>query len=181
MKFTNIILATSLLLALTSLRAQVTSVHPTTIVKGTYWGLSKPLRDLPAITHAEFLKMKENAENRELNEGLAFRSYPFAATALPNGPDPAWQNTMGSLKGSKSPVVNFEGQISPYYPPDCNGTAGPSHFMQTINCIYSIYDKTGTLVAGPTNLNLLLEVSPGLTEMTGIRSYFMMNRLTAGW
>ena len=65
------------------------------------------------------------------------------------------------------PTVNFEGQGSPYYPPDCNGTAGPNHYMQTINTVYAIYDKTGTLLAGPTALNLIFGNVPGANRNDG--------------
>jgi hypothetical protein len=74
---------------------------------------------------------------------------------------------MGKGVSAKAPLVNFDGQTSPYYPPDCNGTAGPSHFMQTINSVYAIYSKTGTLVAGPANLNTLFGSVPGATYNDG--------------
>jgi hypothetical protein len=39
--------------------------------------------------------------------------------------------------------------------------------MQTINCVYAIYDKSGSLVAGPTNLNLLFGNVPGANRNDG--------------
>jgi hypothetical protein len=152
---------------LLSLKAQDIPVKPSVVGTGTYWGISKPLRDLPVMTQKDFRKMARKGRHNELNEGLGHRSYPYAATALPKGPDPAWQNFMGPVKGSKAPIVNFDGATSPYYPPDCNGTAGPNHYMQTINTVYTIYDKTGTLVAGPTNINLLFGSVPGANRNDG--------------
>lgn len=111
--------------------------------------------------------MERQAKTYELNEGLETRSYPFAATALPKGEDPLWQKKMGKIKSSNGPIVNFDGQVSPYFPPDCNGVSGPNHFFQTVNCIYAIYDKTGTKVAGPTNINLLFQGMPGATHNDG--------------
>jgi hypothetical protein len=70
---------------------------------------------------------------------------------------------MGSFDAGKAPIANFEGQTSPYYPPDANGATGPNHFMQTLNTTYSIYNKTGTRLVGPTNLNLLFGTVPGAT------------------
>jgi hypothetical protein len=119
------------------------------------------------MTAAEFHQLELKGLTRTLNKDLKNRIFPFAATALPNGPDPARQDFMGTMTGNKTPVVNFDGQTSPYYPPDCNGTIGPNHFMQTINCIYSIYDKAGTLVAGPTNMNLLFGGVPGANRNDG--------------
>jgi PKD repeat protein len=135
--------------------SQVEPVKPSLIRTGTYYGLTPPLRDLPVISEAEFRAMVANAD-LERNPELEYRSYPFAATALPKGPDPAWQRKMGTNRTGKTPILNFNGQTSPYYPPDANGTVGPLYYMQTINTVYAIYDKTdGSLVAGPTNMNQL--------------------------
>ncbi|MCX6245930.1 MAG: T9SS type A sorting domain-containing protein [Bacteroidetes bacterium] len=136
------------------LLAQDKEVHPSFITTGEYHGLSQPLRDLPALTPDEWEKMEIDAA-KPRNEGLQFRQYPFAETALPRGNDPVWQQEMGKTSPPKAPIVSFAGQPSPYYPPDANGVAGPNHYMQTINTVYAIYSKTGALVAGPTNMNLL--------------------------
>ena len=130
-------------------------VHPSILGQGELIGISQPLRDLPPLTAYEIQALKEKAESRVLNKKLRNRDYPFAETALPKGPDAAWQKTMGTTGTAMAPLVNIDGQTSPYYPPDCNGTAGPNHYMQTINTTYAIYSKTGTLLAGPTNMNLL--------------------------
>ena len=162
MKIRSITLVFLLFFTSITLQAQDTVVHPSFVGTGTFLGISKPLRDLPAMTPEEFRQMELQAESRERNEGLQYRSYPYAATALPKGPDPVWQKEMGGYSDQAlAPIANFDGQNSPYYPPDCNGTAGPNHFMQTINCVYAIYNKSGTLVAGPTNLNLLFNGVPG--------------------
>lgn len=150
-----------------STQAQNIAVHPTEVITGTYWGLSKPLRDIPAMTAAEFHQLELKGLTRTLNKDLKNRVFPFAATALPKGPDPAWQDFMGSTVGNSGPIVNFDGQTSPYYPPDCNGTSGPNHFMQTINSVYAIYNKSGALVAGPTNMNLLFGNVPGANRNDG--------------
>ncbi len=130
-------------------------VHPSLIREGTLLGISPALKDLPPMTDAEIQAMNEKAATKMLNKKLRNRDYPFAETAFPKGPDAAWQKTMGSTVQSKAPLMNFDGQTSPYFPPDCNGTVGPNHYMQTINTTYAIYSKTGTLLAGPTNMNLL--------------------------
>ena len=131
-------------------------IHPTIIKTGIFYGETPPLRDLPAMTPQEFKQMARKLKNnKENNESLEKRSYPYAATALPRGADQVWQKMMGGSGSTKAPLVNFSGQDSPYYPPDCNGAAGQNHYMQTINTVYAIYNKTGTLVAGPTAMNLL--------------------------
>lgn len=150
-----------------SLQAQDIPVKPSTTVTGTYWGVSRPLRDIQPMTAEEFRKMEEVAKNRTLNKDLGTRIFPYKSTALPKGADPARQAVMGSRDASTGPLVNFDGQTSPYFPPDCNGTAGPNHFMQTINTVYAIYDKTGNLVAGPTPLNQLFGSVPGANRNDG--------------
>ncbi|NVO20373.1 MAG: PKD domain-containing protein [Bacteroidetes bacterium] len=149
------------------LNAQPQLTHPTFIAKGTYYGLSKPLRDLPVMTQADVEQMAKKAKEGELNPGLGIRSYPFASIALPRGEDQAWQKQFGKAAASKAPIINFEGQDSPYYPPDCNGTVGPNHYMQTVNCSYTIYSKTGAVLAGPTQLNLIFGSVPGANRNDG--------------
>jgi PKD repeat protein len=140
------------------LAAQDSPVSPSVIKTGVYHGLSPALRTLPIITDAEFQKMVYKGEQKMLNQKLKERHYPYASTALPQGPDPVWQQEMGKTTGIKAPEMNFAGQPSPYFPPDANGAAGPSYYMQTINTVYAIYDKaTGALVAGPSALNQLFE------------------------
>lgn len=137
--------------------AQDLPVSPSVIKTGTYHGVSAALRDLPPLTAEEFHQLELKGEQKALNKTLKERYYPFAATAMPQGPDPVWQDEMGKTQMSnRAMTMNFSGQTSPYYPPDCNGSIGPNHYMQTINTVYAIYNKTtGALVAGPTNLNLL--------------------------
>ena len=68
---------------------------------------------------------------------------------------------MGGSRDTRAPLINFSGQNSPYYPPDANGCVGPNHYMQTINTVYTIYNKAGDLLAGPTALNTLFSGVPG--------------------
>jgi PKD repeat protein len=160
---------TSLLIALVILTvpgticAQDESISPSIIITGKYLGETPPLRNLPTLTDADWQLMVEKAERKILNPKLHTRSYPFAETALPKGPDPVWQREMAASRDTRAPIVNFNGQDSPYYPPDANGTVGPNHYMQTINSVYAIYNKSGTLVAGPANMNTLFTGVTGAT------------------
>jgi len=137
-------------------------LSPSTVGTGTFIGISKPLKDIPPMTSEEMAAMKEKADLKLLNPKLRNREYPYASTALPKGPDGAWQKENGLNKAAASdPNVVFNAQSSPYFPPDCNGTAGPNHYMQTVNTTYAIYDKTGVKLAGPTNMNQLFGSVPG--------------------
>jgi hypothetical protein len=143
------------------MNAQDKPAVPTLTGTGEFKGETPPLRDIPAMSAAEYQLMKLQADKKLLNKKLRKRFYPFKATALPKGSDAVWQKTMGDAAVSNAPILNFDGQTSPYYPPDCNGAAGPNHYMQTINSTYAIYNKSGTLMAGPTNMNLLFGTVTG--------------------
>jgi len=160
MKTISLILSAFLVVLWIDLYPQDQPVYPKKVASGTYLGLSPPLRELPVVTAAEL------KEYEELNKVKPFNkwpdpSYPFQETALPNGPDPVWQSKMGEMDGGKGLEINFAGQASGVNPIDPNGCIGPDHYMQTINFVYAIYDRTGTLVAGPTALNQLFSGVPG--------------------
>lgn len=145
-----------------AIQAQDSICSPVFTGEGTLLGITPPLRDLPPISEAEWNEMVAKANEKLLNPKLRTRTYPFAETALPKGPDAAWQKTQGGNRAALSdPIVNFQGQTSPYFPPDEIGAAGPNHYMQAVNTTYAIYSKTGTLLAGPTNMNLLFGSVPG--------------------
>ncbi len=165
--FTLWLVLTGMLLFNNATFSQDTPIHPNYLGYGTFHGETPPLRDLPPITYEEYQDMVAKAHKKFLNPKLQHRSYPFADQALPRGFDEVWQRTMGTTEVPKSPIVNFAGQTSPYFPSDCNGTAGPNHYMQTINCVYAIYSKTGALMAGPTNMNTLFAGVTGSTYNDG--------------
>ena len=156
MKIRSLLVLMAFFSTILHLNAQNNPVSPSERGFGNFEGETRPLREIPECTPKELLYLKLKAEAKQYNKKLHFRDYPFADIALPKGPDAVWQQTMGNNKAAVASSVIFEGQNSPYFPPDCNGTSGPNHFMQTVNCTYAIYDKvTGTKLAGPTNMNLL--------------------------
>ncbi|HAH56774.1 MAG: T9SS type A sorting domain-containing protein [Lentimicrobium sp.] len=142
--------------------AQQGPIEPHNLGEGQLLGISKPLKDIPPITEAEWALMTGKAEAKLLNPKLRLRYFPYESTALPKGEDAVWQKSQGNTRiPLEDPTVNFQGQTSPYFPPDCNGAAGPGHYMQTINTTYAIYSKSGELLAGPTNMNQLFGSVPG--------------------
>ncbi|MEI6750370.1 MAG: hypothetical protein ACOYMF_18305, partial [Bacteroidales bacterium] len=168
MKQLLFLLAALFCFTIPALKAQDKPIHPSLIGTGVFLGETPPLRDLPALTAKQIKQLAKRNEKNERNEGLQIRSYPYAATALPKGDDAVWQKSMGSRSVlSSAPIQNFAGQSSSSFPPDCNGAAGPNHFMQTVNVTYAIYGKTGTLMAGPTAMNTLFSGLPGATYNDG--------------
>lgn len=147
----------------TNLKAQNIPVNPSEAGTGVFLGATRPLRDIPALSTEEFQFLKAKAEAKLLNKKLRVRSYPYAYSAFPKIADAAWQSTMGKSALDLPPETIFEGQSTSSYPPDCNGAAGPNHYMQTVNTTYAIYDKTGTKLVGPTLLRQLFSGVAGAT------------------
>ncbi len=136
------------------------AITPTLVDTGTYHGLTPPLSELPVLTEEEFRQqmMESYVPNEEEKKE---KSYPFSEAALPKGPDPV-QDTPGTQKSGTDDIqLTFAGTTSPYQVSDCNGAAGPDHYMLTLNSFYTVYDKEGNTVAGPTNMNLLFGSVPG--------------------
>ena len=58
--------------------------------------------------------------------------------------------------GELSPsILNFDGISTGANPHDPVGDVGPDHYVQMINAAFAIWDKSGTLLAGPSNINTL--------------------------
>lgn len=61
--------------------------------------------------------------------------------------------------------VSFDGiAATGVLPPDTVGDVGRSHYIQMVNSAFSIYDKSGTLLAGPLPINVLWEGFGGPCE-----------------
>lgn len=122
-------------------------VHPTEILHPVYFDVSIPLRNMP-VDMPSIKIMKDRKKRAVIN--------PVIPDPLPGNIDPVLQKTAANgTKATVTIVQNFNGATNSSYPPDCNGSVGPNHFFQAYNTQFSIYNKTGTLVSGPTNYNTL--------------------------
>lgn len=126
-----------------------------------------PVADFPALSPEELDAQAVEEAKVKRNQELKIRNYPFLAETRLDGPDPLWQKEMGSTRAPSGILQSWSGQSSFSNPPDDNGSAGPNHYMQTINVKYTIYDKTGTLLEGPTNLNTFFSGLPGGSSNDG--------------
>jgi hypothetical protein len=68
-----------------------------------------------------------------------------------------------------SPIVSFPGaqntdNASLVFPPDTNGDVGPSNYVQTVNLTFTIFDKTGNRLLGPSPLNTIWSGFGGLCQ-----------------
>ena len=128
------------------------------VVTPTYFDISPPLRDIPVI--APVPQKKDDDRNSELK----VRSYPNKANALPKGPDGVWQQEMGTVAGSRAPLLNFEGNTNGALPPDCNGEVNANFYFQSVNISFQIFNKTGTSLYGPAMNNTLWTGLPGASN-----------------
>ncbi len=137
-----------------SLYTQEQVVYPSSIIQGEYLGLSIPFKDAKVLTQQELEELWEQNREHPFNMGLAIKEYPYA-DQVKDRPDPGLQDYNGDASGMRGIELNFIGDADGSYPPDPCGDVGPNHYVQAYNSAYSIYNKSGTRVAGPTLLNSL--------------------------
>lgn len=119
------------------------------------------VRDLPAAAPLPQL-------DREINPRVD-------ASALLNGdsllqdddtPDTLAPAGLNATHTAPPLLLSFDGanrsQAGGYSPPDTVGDVGPSHYVQMVNVVFTIFDKSGTILTGPTPFNQLFTGS-GLT------------------
>src|SRR5947207_8709809 len=51
--------------------------------------------------------------------------------------------------------INSAGSGCGCLPPDTNGDVGPSNYVQAVNSVFQIWNKSGTSQSGPTSFNTL--------------------------
>jgi len=154
MKIKNLLLAL-VILTYGSLIAQE-KFPPTEVIQGTFIGKTIPLRDFPTV---------ENDLNRDPKTLTIFPNKSrynaqVNEDALPNGIDNNVQNTFGGIY-SYALEENFIGASSSesgFLPPDPTGAVGPNHYVHSVNSIVKIFDKSGTLLVGPTALGTFLGI-----------------------
>ena len=113
------------------------------------FAITKSLSEMPVAK-------TEDKEDWEKEEIKIRRGFPAATYKKPTQftVDPLAQTTMGN-KLLSPPIANWQGTSGTASPPDPSGAAGPAHFVQAVNLRYIIYNKTGTVLAGPFNLSSL--------------------------
>ncbi len=129
-----------------------TQFPPVSIGEGIYLGETGALRDFPTLTE---LISAEDAIIVPINRRITGKMNP---NALPLGPDPLIQ-TEPTFRDSMNPLVNFNGLSiaeAGFIPPDPTGAVGPDHYVVAVNIAIKIFDKTGTLLVGPSNLGAFI-------------------------
>lgn len=149
----NYLLACGLLFG-TSLFAQQNSPasddNSVTIIPCTYFGISRPLREL--FTEEEEVSdiKKKESEDRKHRKAQTF--VHKAEDGPEYGEDMSVRQTVmgtrthvnnGTRSSSPGVVASFGGQTGGGYPPDPSGAAGPNHYVQAVNATpFKCYNKS---------------------------------------
>jgi hypothetical protein len=113
-----------------------------------------PLRKLPPVSSQEPIEIRPErgpvvSDQGYSGDGALQREgvkLPGAALAVPA--------TLANFEGlSNQDNFNiFGGRVNP---PDPNGDVGPNHYVEMINLVFGVYDKTGNLLLGPVETGTL--------------------------
>lgn len=117
-------------------------------------GSSRAVRDLPVAQRRqpgepprEIAPIASGDAGKAQGEGKRIRD-PLLSTGF--APE---------LPGTPDPLISFAGlnrnESGNYFPPDTIGDVGPNHYVQMVNVAFAIYDKQGTLLAGPVAIGEL--------------------------
>jgi subtilisin-like proprotein convertase family protein len=128
--------------------------YPTYTANAEFLGVSQPLKDFPIIVPTH------NNDPQNFKYGNNEMRYPkkFNQNALPlNGEEKA-QRDFGGIH-SYALEENFDGtsitETQGFVPPDPTGAVGPNHYVHAVNSAFKIFDKSGNVLAGPSNLGTL--------------------------
>jgi hypothetical protein len=118
-----------------------------------------PVRTGTDVRHLPYLPPKE-----EFDEKILTR-YPHGTGAPPPvAPSSPWmqkliKNLWRPTPTMPGPLLTFEGGGAAGFcacaPPDSDGDVGPDHYVEAINSAFAVFDKTGTMLAGPITYNTL--------------------------
>lgn len=130
--------------------------NPTTIIEGEFLGKTMPLRDF-VLSQEQTYRVNEIRivpNNLRANEKLDPTGLPM------DGLDPLRQTSYNSYTASYALEGSFDGisvnEGGGATPPDPSGAAGPNHYVNAVNSVVKIFDKSGNTLAGPTPLGTFL-------------------------
>ncbi len=137
---------------------------------------SPALRDIPPSDDPQEDGKKEHRDKGE--DGMP--QQPVGGLPAPIGPvSPLTAPTSTSFDGIGNGVAGFTVNSAP---PDTNSAVGPSHVVEIVNSAFAVYNKSGTLLLGPSNTNTLWSGFGGSCQTTndgdGIVRY---DRLANRW
>jgi hypothetical protein len=114
-------------------------------------GVSPPLRSLksaagkPTSTAPPHDREAPRPVPRPRGKALGLSKDPIVQSSLPAPNIPSPEGSFQGIGNSDNAVVN--GFFT--WPPDTNGDVGPNHYVQTVNVLLEVFDKSGTSLLGP--------------------------------
>src|SRR5438552_1783634 len=119
--------------------------------------VDKPLRDLPYVApKPEFEEQVLTPHPRGTAQPPASAGYGTSGLKYVQG---LLKNLWRPAPTMPPPLLTFEGGAAAQFcacaPPDTDGDVGPNHYVEAINVAFAVYNKTGTMLAGPTTYNSL--------------------------
>jgi hypothetical protein len=145
-----------------------------------------PVRTTTDVKHLPYVAPKGEHEERILTR------YPHGTGAPPQAASsPWWQRLMKGLSRPTpkmpGPLLTFEGGAAAQFcacaPPDSDGDVGPNHYVEAINNAFAVFDKSGTMLAGPTSYDSLfapLTGTPCQNENSG-DPFVMYDQIADRW
>ena len=119
-----------------------------------HFDVSRPLRELKPAKKPFWKKWSREAEGEVPNQ---FRPVPTGVLK-----DDAIQAsyTHAPLHMESTPLININGSSNQQNtgmvtPPDSDGDVGPNHYVELVNTMIQIFNKSGVSVYGPVNTNTL--------------------------
>lgn len=113
----------------------------------------------PQVLETDLRQTTEAVRAFEWAEGQSVRvveDLKEAAGPTPPVEGPQPRRAMAPEVAAPVAGVNFEGiPATGVLPPDTVGDVGPNHYIQMVNSAFAIYDKAGSLLAGPTLIKSL--------------------------
>jgi hypothetical protein len=120
---------------------------------------------------------EEDEEINELNKERIKKIVPGAGAGDGDFIDPLLKkssnpNSYGpeSPQAMPTPSLTFNGATAAdnaaagiggnFTPPDVNGDVGPNHYVSSVNLVLKMFDKSGTVLAGPIKTNSLFSALP---------------------
>jgi hypothetical protein len=148
-----------------------TSKNQTSVTYPSAFGVSQRVSELPIELQPQAREMPEPRRSPLVNHAV-------------RGPwqlDPALQTEVLPQVGVNQ-GINFDGIGSNgWIPSDSNLAVGPTEIGATVNTYLSVYSKTGTLLAGPTNLPTLFGPIGGLCTTYIVDPIVLYDRPADRW
>lgn len=143
-------------------------VRPTEVLQPTAFAVTPPVRDMPPVVPDVFGPPRE-IPNQPVNP-TRLPVLTFPDSKAPEG-GPQGEGRLAGPTGTLAPApsVSFNslnsdtnqailgGRVAP---PDTEGAVGPNHYIQWINLVWAVYDKSGAMLGGPWAGNSLWQALP---------------------